>query len=42
MAEKEYLADDRFIISDDIKKMSSEELKREIEKFEKERGIRKQ
>jgi len=34
MAEKEYFIDDRVIIPDEIKKMSKEELDREIKKLE--------
>jgi hypothetical protein len=34
MAEKEYFIDDRFIIPDEIKKMSNEELDREIKRLE--------
>ena len=36
MNEKKYFIDDRVIIPDDIKKMSKEELRKEINKFEKE------
>lgn len=36
MNEKKYFIDDRVIIPDDIKKMSKEELQKEIDKFEKE------
>lgn len=36
MNEKKYFIDDRVIIPDDIKKMSKEELQKEIDEFEKE------
>ena len=36
MNEKKYFINDRVIIPDDIKKMSKEELQKEIDKFEKE------
>ncbi len=35
MNEKKYFIDDRVVIPDDIKKMSKEELRKEIDKFEK-------
>ena len=41
MAEKEYLIDDRNIISEDINKMTREELQAEIEKIEAEAAKRK-
>lgn len=36
MNEKKHFIDDRVIIPDDIKRMSKEELQKEIDKFEKE------
>lgn len=36
MNKKKYFIDDRVIIPDDIKKMTTEELQKEIDKFEKE------
>ena len=42
MAEKEYFIDDRVIIPDSIKKMTSEERRAEIERLEKEAAAKKQ
>ena len=42
MSEKEYFIDDRVIIPDDIKKMTKEELRAELEKFEAEAFKKKQ
>lgn len=41
MTEKKYFIDDRVIIPDDIKKMTSEELEEAIKKFEQELKERK-
>lgn len=42
MKDEKYFADDRFIISDDLKKMSQKELLLEIERLEREELLKHQ